>query len=608
MPGRNAAPALSAALLALCAACAAIPRPDGSEAAAPARDGSDRLRALLERYWEADLVLNPIRATAIGDDRYNDRLPNFLSAAHRAQEKALAEGVLAELATFDRAALRGQDRLSYDILRRDLALELEGQRFPHWMIPINQAGSLPVFFAQLSSGKSLHPFRAAKDYDDFLQRMDGMIVLIDQAIANLREGVLAGVVQPKVAMVKVVPQLELLAVDPPEKSAFWGAIEVMPASIAAADRERITAAWRAKVQGQLVPAYRKLHAFLRDEYLPRCRDTVGYSALPDGAAWYAYEAKTQTTTSLGTEEIHRLGLAEVARIRGEMEQVKRQVGFQGDLPAFFKHLEDDPANTFASPAQVLAAYAALKAEINARLPKLFDVFPKSDYEVREVEAYRAQSAAGGSYQAGTPDGKRPGVFYVNTFNLKAQPRYGIETLSLHEASPGHHFQVSIAQEVTGLPMFRRFNGYVAYQEGWALYAESIGKELGLFTDPLQWYGRLADEMLRAMRLVVDTGLHAKGWSREQAISYMRDNSSMAESDVVSEVERYIVWPGQALGYKVGQLAITRMRREAEQALGPRFDLRAFHRQVLIDGALPLDVLEAKLREWEAAQRGRPATG
>jgi uncharacterized protein (DUF885 family) len=378
----------------------------------------------------------------------------------------------------------------------------------------------------------------------------------------------------------------------------------MPESFPAAERERLTAAYRARIAQDVLPAYRRLRDFVRDEYLPRSRDTVGYAALPDGRAWYAFLVKASTTTDLSPDRIHEIGLEEVTRIRAEMEVVKKQVGFEGDLSAFFKWLREDPRFYYSDPEALLAGYRDLQKKVNALLPRLFDVFPKADYEVRPVEAFRARSMSGAQYMAGTPDGRRPGVFYVNTYDLKAQPKYGMETLSLHEASPGHHFQISIAQEVTSLPKFRRFGGYVAFDEGWALYAESIGKELGVFTDPLQWYGRLSDELLRAMRLVVDTGIHAKGWSREQAIRYMMETSSMAESDVVAEVERYIAVPGQALGYKVGQLAITDLRREAERELGPRFDVKAFHRQVLVDGALPLDVLRTKLREWIAAEKVR----
>jgi uncharacterized protein (DUF885 family) len=305
---------------------------------------------------------------------------------------------------------------------------------------------------------------------------------------------------------------------------------------------------------------------------------------------------------MSPDEIHEVGLGEVRRILGEMDGVRRQVGFEGDLEAFFGHLETDPRFYYTRGEDLLDGYRKLKLQIDAALPRLFSVFPKADYEVREVEAFRAQSAAGAYYQQASADGSRPGIFYVNTYNLRAQPKFGMETLSLHEASPGHHFQVSIQQELDGVPRFRRFGGdYTAYVEGWALYAESLGRELGMFTDPYQWFGRLNDEQLRAMRLVVDTGLHAKGWSREQAIRFMLDNSTLAESDVVSEVERYIAWPGQALGYKVGDLRIQQLRREAEQALGPKFDVREFHREVLGDGAVPMDVLQAKVERWIAAR-------
>jgi uncharacterized protein (DUF885 family) len=344
-------------------------------------------------------------------------------------------------------------------------------------------------------------------------------------------------------------------------------------------------------------------AFVRDEYTPKARASTAWAALPDGKAWYAYRVQESTTLDLAAEEIHAIGLKEVARILGEMEAVRTQVGFKGDLKAFFEHLQDDPKYYYTKPDELLAGYRELQKKINALTPRLFDTQPKADYEVREVEAFRAESAAGASYQSPSLDGSRPGVFYVNTFNLKAQPIFGMETLSLHEASPGHHFQISIAQEDQNLPKFRRFGShYTAYVEGWALYAESIGKELGLFTDPYQWYGRLSDEQLRAMRLVVDTGLHAKGWTREQAIRYMLDNSSMAESDVVSEVERYIAWPGQALGYKIGQLEITKLRAEAEGALGAKFDIKAFHRVVLTSGQVPLPVLRELVQAWVAGQR------
>jgi uncharacterized protein (DUF885 family) len=354
----------------------------------------------------------------------------------------------------------------------------------------------------------------------------------------------------------------------------------------------------------VVPAFRRLRDFVRDEYLPKTRSTVAWSALPDGAAWYAFYVQEHTTTTLTPEEIPPRWVSVRSRASSaEMDQVRRTVGFEGDLEAFFTHLETDPKFYYTNGEDLLAGYRELKVRIDAALPKVFSVFPKADYELREVEAFRAQSAAGASYQQPSADGSRPGIFYVNTYNLKAQPKFGMETLSLHEASPGHHFQVAIQQELEDLPRFRRFGGdYTAYVEGWALYAEYLGRELGLFTDPYQWFGRLNDEQLRAMRLVVDTGLHAKGWTREQAIQYMLDNSTLAPSDVESEVERYIAWPGQALGYKVGDLRIQALRRRAEAELGPKFDLRDFHREVLSDGAVPMDVLESKIERWIAAHK------
>jgi uncharacterized protein (DUF885 family) len=576
--------------------------------ASPIVAADETFGALLERYFEDGLQLSPLTATAIGDDRYNDRFPNSLSAAFREEQAAYDRRYLAELAKWDRAKLQGQDRLSYDVLKNDLQDDLDGLRFPSWLLPVNQFGGA-TFYVQLASGQSIQPFRNTKDYEDFLKRTDRFLVYLEQAVTNMREGVTKGVVQPKAVIEKVVTQLDGIVADDPTKSVFWGPVAEFPEGVPEADRARLREAYRKQIAGSTLPAYRRLRDFVRDEYLPRCRATVGLSALPDGAAWYAYLVRTQTTTDLTPAQIHDIGLKEVARIHGEMEAVRQQVGFKGDLHAFFEHLAEDPKFHFKTEAALLQAYRDQQKRINALLPKLFDVFPKSDYEVRPVEAFRAQSAAGASYQPGTPDGSRPGVFYVNTFDLKAQPTYGVETLSLHEASPGHHFQISLAQEITDLPRFRRFGGYNAYVEGWGLYAESIGKELGLFTDPYQWYGRLSDEMLRAMRLVVDTGLHSKGWTREQSIRYMLDNSSMAESDVVAEVERYIVIPGQALGYKIGQLALTEMRKDAEQELGKAFDPKGFHRVVLTNGALPIGVLRTRVKEWVAETKAaRAGTG
>lgn len=597
--------AVSCALLTACASQppAPVAQEPPSATAITATDAGQQLNALFDRYFEDMLRLNPVMATYIGDHRYDDQLPNSIGPAYRAEAKALNERYLAEVKAIDPAQLSPADRISYDIFVRERERERAAERFPGHLLPINQAGSMITFMPSLGSGRNAQPFDTVEDYERWLKRLDGMVVWMDQAIVNMREGMAKGVVQPRPVMEKVLPQLEAMIVARPEDSQFFAPVKMFPEAIGAADRERLTAAYTAAIRDRVVPAYVRLRDFVRDEYLPKTRSTVAWSALPDGEAWYAFYVQEHTTTTMTADEIHQLGLSEVKRILGEMDRVRQTVGFKGDLEAFFKFLETDPQFYFTKGEDLVQGYRDLKVKIDVALPKVFSVFPKADYEVREVEAFRAQSAAGAYYQQPSADGSRPGIFYVNTFNLKAQPKFGMETLSLHEASPGHHFQVTIQQELEDLPRFRRFGGdYTAYTEGWALYAEYLGKELGLFTDPYQWFGRLNDEQLRAMRLVVDTGLHAKGWTREQAIQFMLDNSTLAESDVVSEVERYIAWPGQALGYKVGDLALQALRKKAEAALGPKFDVRDFHREVLSDGAVPMDVLEAKIDRWIAARK------
>jgi uncharacterized protein (DUF885 family) len=593
------------AMLAGLAGCATQPA-SHAPPVVPSADAGQQLHTLLDAYFEDNLRLNPLLATYIGDNRYNDRLPNTLGPEYRAEVHAVNQHYLDDVRRIDAGQLSPADRISYDIFVRERTRALESERFPDQLLPINQAGSLLTRMPALGSGANAQPFATVQDYENWLHRLDGLEVWIDQAIENMRIGIARGVVQPRPVMEKVLPQVESFIAARPEDSQYYAPVRKFPDAIPVAERERLTQAYVREIADKLIPAHRRLRDFIRDEYLPKTRSSVAWTALPDGEAWYAFMVEEHTTTALTPDEIHAIGLSEVARIRGAMDEVRRQVGFQGDLQAFFRHMESDPQFYFTQGADLLDGYRQLKLRIDAALPKLFAVFPRADYEVREVEAFRAASAAGGYYQAASADGSRPGVFYVNTYNLKAQPKYGMETLSLHEASPGHHFQISIQQELQDLPKFRRFGSrYTAYVEGWALYAESLGKELGMFTDPYQWFGRLNDEMLRAMRLVVDTGLHEKGWTREQAIRYMLDNSTLAESDVVSEVERYVVWPGQALGYKVGDLRIQALRRKAEQALGPKFDLRDFHRELLCDGAVPLDVLEAKIDRWISHSLSRP---
>ena len=574
-------------------ACAALPREVPGE----------KLERLVEAYFDESLAQNPVYATWIGENRYDDRLEMTATPEYEAATTALESRYRDAVAAIDPATLTAGARLTREMFLYNRDSAIGRARHPNRLLPISQFdGGMVTVMAIFGAGGSAQPFASVEDHDRWLSRARKFPRWVDGAIAAMREGMAAGVVHPRVVMAKLVPQLEALITPDEESSPFFGPVALISADWPQPERERLERGYRVLIEYELNPALRRLADFVRDEYLPSCRDTVGWNALPDGAAWYASEVRHHTTTDLTPAEIHAIGLAEVARIRAGMEGVMREVGFQGTLAEFFRYVQEEPAFYFDDAAQLLQGYRRIKRRIDAELPRLFSVMPRADYEVREVEAFRAASAAGGSYANGTADGSRPGMFYVNSYNLKAQPIYGMETLSLHEAAPGHHFQVSIQQELTDLPRFRRFEGNVAYDEGWALYAESLGRELGLFTDPMQWYGRLSDEMLRAMRLVVDTGLHDQGWSREQAMRYMRENSSMAASDVEAEVDRYIVMPGQALGYKIGDLRIQALRRRAEQALGSRFDIRDFHAAVLTDGSLPMAVLEAKMERWIESRR------
>lgn len=556
-----------------------------------------QLAQIYDQYFEEQLRLSPIRATYLGDDRYNDRLENPASEEYYAQMYDIERRYLSRVKAIPSATLQGAARMSYDVFVYGRELELAGEAFPDRLLPIDQMDNMALTLAVLGAGRGAQPFRNVRDYDHFLRRMDGFPTWVDSAIGAMRDGVQRGVVQPRVVMRKVIPQLRDIGVTDPKNSVFWQPVKNMPSEIPPAERARLEVAYAAKLGQSVLPAYRRLADFIEKEYLPHTRTTVAWTALPNGAAWYAHRIQLQTTTQMTADEIHRLGLAEVSRIRDDMDAVRRQVGFQGDLAAFLRHMQTDPKFVAKSADELLEKFRQLKKRVAGLLPAMFADFPKADYEVRPVEAFRARSAPGGFYQSPSADGKRPGMFYVNTFDLKAQPLYGVETLSLHEASPGHHFQGTIAQELTHLPRFQRFGDFNAYAEGWALYCESIGKELGLFVDPYQWFGRLDDENLRAMRLVVDTGLHTKNWTRDQAIEYMLDHSAMAATQVEAEVERYIAWPAQALAYKVGQLRITALRSKAQQVLGAKFDIKAFHSQVLRDGSLPLAVLEAKIHRW-----------
>ena len=535
---------LAAALAVVCliAACRGNQEPAATESV----DAGAQMHALFDEHFERDLEMNPLNATFIGDDRYNDRLANSNSPEYMAAAQAMDEEFLQRLLEIDRGELGYQDQLSYDIFRINREQSLEGNQFPFHLQPINQFYSITNFFVQLGSGASAHPFKTVKDYEDFLSRADDYSTIIDQLITNMQEGMRVGVTQPRILMAKLQPQIDAHVVENVVDSNFYTPIRNMPEDIAAEDRERLVAAYEDKIMNTIIPAYQRISNFIGDDYLDNARETVGLYAQPNGVSWYEYMVRVRTTTNMTPDEIHQIGLDEVERIHSEMHSVIEEVGFEGDLREFFEYMNTDPQFFFDEPEQLIQGYRDMSDRVSNLSKSLFEVFPRAAFEVRRVETFREQSASGGSYQAGTPDGSRPGVFYANAYDLSARPNWAMESLYLHEAIPGHHFQIMIQQENEDLPNFRRFGGFTAFSEGWGLYAESLGKEIGVYTDPYQYFGGLNAELWRSIRLVVDTGIHAKGWSRQQVLDYMYENSAVAEARAVSEAERFMAIPGQAL--------------------------------------------------------------
>ena len=569
----------------------------------PATTSAALLASLFNNYWDDQARLFPVLATAQGDNRYNDRLLNDQTRAFRQQQARLYRRYLNDLLNIDRARLTTDDKLSYDLFQYEMRSRLEGLRLHAWMMPFAQIYSLPTTLGQLGTGTGAQPFRTVRDYDNWLARVGRFPVWADSAIANFREGAKAAVVLPKVLVLKMVPQLQAQVVGDPARSLFYGPIAHLPASFSEADRARLTAAYQEAIATQLVPTYRKLADYLQTEYLPRARNSTGLGDVPGGAEMYRYNVRLMTTTARDPEAIYQTGLNEVKRIRAEMEAVKKQVGYKGSLSSFFNSLSNNPRfMPYKTPEEVLNAFRAIQARIAPNLPRLFGRAPKSPFEIRQTEAFRAASAAA-EYNRGTPDGSRPGIFYVPIVDAtKFNVTSGMESLFLHEAMPGHHYQLSLQQENTALPKFRRFGSYPAFSDGWALYCESMGRELGLYTDPYQRLGALGDEMHRALRLVVDVGLHLKGMSREQAIDYLMANEPIAEPDATAEVERYLAMPGQALTYKVGALKLRELRARYEKQLLKRFNLKAFHDEILAGGSMPLAILERHMDAWAARQR------
>ncbi|MDA0793255.1 MAG: DUF885 domain-containing protein [Bacteroidetes bacterium] len=557
------------------------------------------LNPFLESFYQESLALYRIKGTFQGDPRYNDTLPNFLSPEFEEKAKAFYSSYLKQIEQFDWDSLDQEAGLSLHILKWECEMALQGMEFKKNQMPIDQMWGFQLTMGQLASGEGAQPFKTVQDYDNWLIRIEGYLDWLHSAQLKMREGIQSGWVLPKSLVLKVVPQLEEMTTTNLEEHLFYKPVLNFPSTIEEASQNRLKKAYEEMVLNQIVPAYKKLHDFMANEYFDAARETSGYNALEGGAAYYQYAIKLYTTTHMTADEIHELGLNEVARIGQEMEKVKTQLGFKGDLKAFFEEVRNKKElMPFKDPQEVIANFYAIQERMLPQVNTLFELQPKTPYEVRRTEAFR-ESSASAEYNPGSLDGTRPGIFYVPIPEVTQYNMYSDEDLFLHEAIPGHHFQISLQQENTALPSFRKDLWYSAYGEGWALYTESLGKELGLYTDPYQYFGMLGAEMHRAVRLVVDTGLHAKGWTREQAIQYSLDNEAESEASIVSEIERYMANPGQALSYKIGQLKIQSLRQRAEKELGAAFDIKVFHRIVLESGCIPLAYLEDKINRWIA---------
>ncbi len=596
---------LAASLLAVSPALAQGAAP---AATAAAESPSARLMALFAQSDADNLKRNPLYGLFRGDTSRADQIGELITDAAYAAEKRAAENELKALAAIDRAALTPDEQVSYDTFKWQRETDLAGLQ-PALLAaiaprPIDHFFGLHNFIAELQSGESAAPFKTLKDYEDALKRHDQFALLLDLSILRFRQGMKTGVVQPKLVVNNIIDQLNNLSAGGLDASIMMKPVQKFSSEINAEEQARLKLVYAQMIGQRVNPALIRLRDFLKNEYLPVARDQPGLVAMPGGQDLYRYLVASSTTTSKTPDEIHNIGLSEVARILKGMDEVHAKQGVHGDRAAYFTFLRSDPRFKFASAQAMGDAFRATGRQVDSVIGILFDTLPKSALEIRPVPPHREKTDAGGSYQGGTPDGGRPGIFYYNSYDLPSRSNYGVETLYLHEAVPGHHFQVSLAQENEKLPAFQRFGGNTAFAEGWALYAESLGPELGMFSDPWQLQGRYEDEMLRALRLVVDTGIHSKGWGRDQAIEYMLANSSMSRTDATAEVERYIAIPGQALAYKIGQLTISRLRAKAQKALGPKFDIKSFHAQVLMTGALPMAVLEAKIDRWIAAQGGR----
>jgi len=557
---------------------------------------------LLASEWEWGLEQFPTMATSVGDARYNDRMPdNSEEAIERRRQHA--RDLVGRIKVIDRARLSPENRLNYDLYLLEAEDDVEGQRYRSDRIQITQRGGVYSMLANLATSV---PKANAKDYENFLARLGETPRLVDQSIAHMRKGIAEGITPPRITLRDSGELIANHIKDDPRQSPIYETMfRNVPATIAAADQERLRSRTVEVIRDAVMPSLRKLQRFFDEEYYPKTRETIGISSVPNGREWYTYLVRHYTTTSMTPDAIHDLGLSEVKRIRGEMEKVKESTGFKGTLAGFFTFLRTDARFYFTDREALLAAYRDIAKRIDPELPKVFGTLPRLPYGVVPIPTHSEKTQTTAYYNSGSLEAGRPGLFYANTYNLPARPKWEMEALTLHEAVPGHHLQLSIAQELGELPPFRRFGGYTAFIEGWGLYAESLGPELGFYKDPYSKFGQLTYEMWRAVRLVVDTGMHSKGWTRQQAIDYFKENAGKTEHDIVVEIDRYINNPGQALAYKIGELKLKELRAHATRELGERFDVRRFHDVILGAGALPLSILETKVREWVLAQKKLP---
>jgi uncharacterized protein (DUF885 family) len=568
-------------------------------AAAFAQDATTTkaLHDLFAREWQYDLERSPTRASQLGDRRWNDRWPDrSLPAIKRRYDHDVE--LLKELGRIDRSKLSAADQLNYDLFKKDYETGIEEYQYRWYLVPLNQRGGIQT---QNELADSLR-FETIKDYEDWIARLNAFPTYLDQTITLMREGAKARIVLPKVIMQRVPAQIEKQLVNKPEDSLFYKPFKRFPSTISSGDQQRLERAAAAAISVHIIPSYQRFKKFFVEEYLPATFEEVGAWQMPQGEAMYAFFTRKFTTTNVTPREVHEKGLSEVKRIRAAMHDVMNQVGFKGTLPEFFTLLRTDKRFYYQNPEELLAAYQAMSKRIDPHLVKVFKTLPRMPYGVEVIPAASAPDTTTAYYRQPAADGSRAGTYFVNLYKPESRPKWEMMALSLHEAVPGHHLQIALAQELGDIPNFRRFGGYTAFVEGWGLYAESLGEDMGLYDDPYAKFGQLTYEMWRAVRLVVDTGIHQMRWTRKQAIDYFMENAPKAELDIINEIDRYIAWPGQALAYKTGELKIKELRARAKSELGDKFDLREFHEVVLGSGAVPLDVLERNVVEWIARQR------